>query len=331
MTSRKARSALGISFIGVGDMGQSLTFYRDVIGLTVTDSQPWSGRSLAAQWQCPPGSEAEAVLATFPGSRVGRVMLVKFHSDSRQEVRAGRETTWIGLGNLNFYNNHIHDTALRLRGAGYRFWSRPTTYEMSEAVGSPTEVVFEAPDSVPVNLVQLIRGTRTQTGDMAAFLDSHGMTPTGFTQVVTSAHYVRDMGAAVAFHRRVLGMEPLIDEVLDRPEQNNFLRLPQDARTHVVFVKGGHKFGKVALCSPINYECVDLTGRAEAPNIGYLAMGFEVPDLDEAIRRARDLGVDVVAVPQMIDLPHLGRLRAAVVRAAGSGARYHLYEGSGAE
>ena len=135
MTSRNARSALGISFIGVGDMGQSLTFYRDVIGLTVTDSQPWSGGSLAAQWQCPPGSEAEAVLATFPGSRVGRVMLVKFHADSRQEVRAGRETTWIGLGNLNFYNNHIHDTALRLRGSGYRFWSRPTTYEMSEAVG----------------------------------------------------------------------------------------------------------------------------------------------------------------------------------------------------
>ena len=190
-----------------------------------------------------------AVLATFPGSRVGRVMLVKFHADSRQEVRAGRETTWIGLGNFNFYNNHIHDTALRLSNAGYRFWSRPTTYEMSEAVGSPTEVVFEATDSVPVNLVQLIRGTRTQTGEMAAFLDSHGMTPTGFTQVVTSAHYVRDMAAAVEFHRRVLGMQPLIDEVLDRPEQNDFLRLPRDARTHVVFMKGGHMFGKVALCS----------------------------------------------------------------------------------
>ena len=34
-------------------------------------------------------------------------------------------------------------------------------------------------------------------------------------------------------------MEPLIDEILDRPEQNNFLSLPEDARTHVLFVKGG--------------------------------------------------------------------------------------------
>ena len=325
MANHPTGSALGISFIGVAHMERSLEFYRDVIGLTVTEASPWSGESLAAQWQCSSRLEAEAVLATYPGSRVGRVMLLRFHSDSRQEVRAGRETTWIGLGNLNFYNNHIHETAVRLSASGYRFWSEPTTYEMNKAVGSPTEVVFEAPDSVPVNLVQLVRGTKTQTGEMASFLDSHGMTPTGFTQVVTSAHYVRDMNSAVEFHRRVLGMEPLIDAILDRPEQNNFLNLPADARTHVVFVKG-HMFGKVALCAPLNYECVDLTGRAEAPNIGYLAMGFEVPDIDEAIDRTRSLGAEITAEPRDIDLPHLGRLRGAVVRAPGSGARYHLYE-----
>ena len=326
MASYKAGSALGISFIGVADMERSLGFYRDVIGLTVTAPCLWHGESLAAQWQSPPGLEAEAVLAAYPGSRVGRVMLLQFRTDSRREVRAGRETTWIGLGNLNFYNNHIHETAVRLSAAGYRFWSEPTTYEMNKAVGSPTEVVFEAPDAVPVNLVELVRGTQTQTGEMAAFLDSHGMTPTGFTQVVTSAHYVRDMDSAVEFHRRVLGMEPLIDAILDRPEQNNFLNLPPDARTHVVFVKG-HMFGKVALCAPLNYECVDLTGRAEAPNIGYLAMGFEVPDIDDAVARARSLGTVIAAAPRDIDLPHLGRLRGAVVRAPGSGARYHLYEG----
>ena len=326
MAGSKAGSALGISFIGIADMERSLGFYRDVIGLTVTEPHAWSGESLAAQWQAPLDMEAEAVLATYPGSRVGRVMLVRFHAEAREEVRAERETTWIGLGNLNFYNNHIHETAVRLSKAGYRFWSEPTTYEMSEAVGSPTEVVFEAPDSVPVNLVQLVRGTRTQTGEMAAFLDSHGMTPTGFTQVTTSAHYVRDMDAAVDFHRRVLGMEPLIDEILDRPEQNDFLSLPEGARTRVLFVKGGHMFGKVALCSPLNYECVDLTDRAEAPNIGYLAMGFDVPDIDDAVAVARDLGTDILADPQVIDLPHLGSLRSAVVRAPGSGARYHLYE-----
>ena len=60
-------------------------------------------------------------------------------------------------------------------------------------------------------------------------------------------------------------------------------------------------------------------------------MGFEVPDIDEAVSGARDLGVDVVAPPREIDLPHLGSLRSAVLRAAGSGARYHLYEGPGPE
>ena len=217
-------------------------------------------------------------------------------------MRAGRETAWIGLGNLNFYTYDIHGSAARLGEAGYRFWSEPTTYEMSEAVGSPTEVVFEAPDSVPVNLVQLIRGAATQTGEMAAFLDSHGMTTAGYTQVTTSAHYVRDMDTAIEFHRRVLGMEPLIDEVLDRPEQNNFLGLAEDARTRVGVREGA------ATCSE-RWRCAARSTTTawtspDGPKLRTSAIwlwGFEVPDLDRAVDRAGELGVEAPAAPQMID------------------------------
>ena len=189
-------------------MERSLEFYRDVIGLTVTEPRAWSGESLAAQWQSPADLEAEAVLATYPGSRVGRVMLLRFNAETRQEVRAeGRPGGSVSETSTSTTTTSMTRRAGSVR-AGYRFWSEPTTYEMSQAVGSPTEVVFEAPDSVPVNLVQLVRGTRTQTGEMAAFLDSHGMTPTGFTQVTTSAHYVRDMDAAVEFHRRCWEWSP---------------------------------------------------------------------------------------------------------------------------
>ena len=84
MKNNPARSALGISFIGVGDIERSLEFYRDVIGLAVTDRRDWPTESLAAQWQSEPGLAAEAVLASYPGSRVGRVMLIEFQAEHRR-------------------------------------------------------------------------------------------------------------------------------------------------------------------------------------------------------------------------------------------------------
>lgn len=319
-------STLGFSFIGVADLDRSLEFYRDIIGLDASPPVPWSERSLAEHWQAPHTEAAQTVLLGFPGSDVGRVVLVEFGGQRRREVREARERMWIGLGNLNFYTKDIEGAAKQLRSSGFDFWSDPVHYEMSEAVGSPTEVVFEAPDSVPVNLVQLVAGTATQTGEMAAFLDAHGMTRTGFTQVTTSAHYVRDIDAAVAFHDRVLGMKPLIDETLTGEGPNRLLSLPPDAKTRVVFVKGRHMFGKVALCAPLNYEAVDLAVFAEPPNIGYLAMGFDVADVSAAVSACRDLGAVVVADVHEVEFPHLGKRTAAVVRAAGSGGRYHLYE-----
>jgi catechol 2,3-dioxygenase-like lactoylglutathione lyase family enzyme len=325
-------SPLSVAIVGVEQLEQSLAFYRDVIGLEASPVTRWSGHAFEQHWRLPPGSSARAVVLGFPGSSVGRILLLEFDAPNRQFVRQPGQDRPYGIWNLNFYTYDIAGAAGDVEARGYQLWSRPTEHLIAAnagaaTVGEPTEVLFEGPDGVIINLVQLPAGEGTRVGEMRRYLDQHGTTPTGYTEVVTSAHTVRDMAAAVRFYHEVLDMGVLIDAVIDSPVSNQFLHLPPHARTHSVFVKGGHMFGKIALGQPLNYDALDLVDRAVPPNIGYLAMGFRTPDLAAAEAACRRLGVAFFSEPIEVDLPGDGRRRAMVVRAPGSGALMQIAEG----
>ena len=139
--------------------------------------------------------------------------------------------------------------------------------------------------------------------EMKAYLDSHGVTPRGFTEVATSSHRVKDREPAFAFHRDVLGQEIFIDATLGSESTNQLWTLPDEARTRATFMRGAHPFGKVVLSQPLNYRPPDFVPRAVAPNIGYLAMVFPVPDLAAALDTA-DLDPDgLVNPPTDLNLP----------------------------
>ncbi|MCS6800581.1 MAG: VOC family protein [Dehalococcoidia bacterium] len=325
-------SPLSVAIVGVERLESSLTFYRDILGLDASPETCWRGPAFEHHWRLPAGSSARAVLLAFPGSTVGRILLLEFDAPHRQVVRRPGEDRPYGIWNLNFYTYDIARAARDIEANGYQLWSRPTAHVITAsagaaAVGEPTEVLFEGPDGVVINLVQLPAGEGTRVGEMRRYLDQHGTTPTGYTEVVTSAHTVRDMTAAVRFYQEVLGMGVLIDAVLESPVSNSFLHLPPHARTHSVFVKGDHMFGKIALGQPLNYEALDLVGRAVPPNIGYLAMGFRTPDLAAAEAACRRIGVQFFSEPIVVDLPGEGWRRAMVVHAPASGALMQIAEG----
>jgi catechol 2,3-dioxygenase-like lactoylglutathione lyase family enzyme len=187
------------------------------------------------------------------------------------------------------------------------------------------EVLLEGPDGVAVNLVQPLGGPDTFTGRIRAQVERHGMTRTGFTPICTTAHCLYDMSASVSFYRDVLGMRVVLDEVLGKPETNYFLARPPNARAHTVFVAGDHFFGKVALNQPLNYEVAERLPQAHAPNVGYLAQGFAVPDLGEAVRRLEQTGTPYQwrPVPPMREF---GGERLVQLRVPGSGGFALLYE-----
>ena len=119
----------------------------------------------------------------------------------------------------------------------------------------------------------------------------------------------------------------MIDDVLDKPETNHFLDRPKGARTRATFMTSTHPFGKIALSHPLNYEAPTKGDLAVAPNIGYLAQSFLVPDLNGALKVCADIGADVYSAPVEIELPGEEPCTAAIVRNPGSGALMELIEG----
>lgn len=310
--------------IGCRKLDDSVLYYRDVIGLSASPEFQWSGADFERHWHLPRGSSARVVRMRGVDD-VGQILLLEFDAAERDDVRDLRTRTWFGLYNLNFYTPDIESATAQMAALGFPSWTEPVHHEISAAAGAPTEVLIEGPDGVLINLVQLPSARGSAAGDLSELV-APLRTRTGFTAVCTSAHRVKDLEAALAFHRSVLGLETLIDATLSKPETNRLLNLPIRARTHSMFLWSGHPLGKVVLSNPLNYSLPNLVSRAEAPNIGYLAMSFEVSELDAGIASAT-----VYSRPSVIDIPGLGRRMACVVRCPGSGALIELVEAAEAQ
>jgi catechol 2,3-dioxygenase-like lactoylglutathione lyase family enzyme len=320
-------SPLSVAVIGVEDMDRSLAFYRDLIGLSASVPITWNGESFEKLWKLPPGSSAQAVFCELPGCPVGRVLLLQFNALKRKHIRPADAARAFGLINLNFYTDDIVADTKNFSALGYKFWSEPAHYNLSAAAGTPTEVIFDGPDTVSINLVQLTStDPNTRVGQMRAYVQKHGRTPKGYTPVVTSSHVMRNMPKAMEFATKVLKTGVLIDEIMASPIQNHFLRLPEKAKTAVKFFQGNHMFGKIAASCPLNYPCMDLVPAAIAPNIGYIAQAFVVKDIAETKAAADSLRCEIYTPPMDIEIPGIGRCTTAIVRNPGSGALQQLIQ-----
>jgi hypothetical protein len=131
---------------------------------------------------------------------------------------------------------------------------------------------------------------------------------------------------ALPFYRDILGLDIIIDEVVDKDETNTLLNLKPGSKTHLVFLKGDHFFGKVVITEPLNYGIPDLVSMAVPPNIGYLAMSFPVEALESVEARCKKGDLLLLSSSIEIDLPALGKRRAMIVKTPGSGALTQLYE-----
>ncbi len=320
-------SPLAAAVIGVARLEDSLAFYRDMIGMDVIHEGRWRGDQYERYWHLPDGAGARSALLSASSSPVGRVLLLEFDVAERLQVREPGVTRAYGLFNLNFYSADIHADSERFKAAGFEFWSDPVPHDFTPDVGTPIEVVFEGPDSVAINLVELAtEDPSTRIGQMRAYVERHGRTAQGFTPVVTTSHVAEDIDSAREFYEQVLHMGVLIDDVLQTPESNHFLGLAEGSRTRVQFMQGNHMFGKIAMSQPLNYSCGSITARAVPPNIGYLAQQFLVSDVARAAATCEALKAQVFTPLTDLELPGLGRCRSTLVRNPGSGALQEIVQ-----
>lgn len=317
---------LAAAVLGVSSLATAKAFYGDVIGLQASDPEILSGPAFERHWNLPPASSAAAMLFWHGEDPVGRVLAVEFHAETRIQIPQPGDRTYRGLWNLNFYVDDIRGTTKDLQEKGYTFWSEPVGYEVSAKAGQPVEVLFDGPDGLAINLVELTGDDTTAIGKLRQEVDAYGKTSTGFTPVSTTSHSITDHAKALAFYTDVLGLHVIIDDVLNKPETNHFLGRPEGAETRATFVSGDHPFGKIALSHPLNYKAPDKGDSQVPPNIGYLAQSFLVSDLSAALQKCDVIGARRFSDPVEIMIPGAGARVSAVVRNPGSGALMELVE-----
>lgn len=321
--------SLALSIIGTGSIERFREFYAGALGLDATETLTLEGPAFERFWQLPPGSRARAVLMSVGVSKVGRVLGIEFDARARARVATGRPGPYLGYWNLNFYVQGIAEACARLERAGLRFWTRPVRNLVAGGAGAPLEAICMGPDGVAINLVEPLGPPGSTVAQLAREIEMLPRTRTGYSQVATSAHATPDIEATLRLYRDVIGMNTSIDAVLESPAVNALTGRPRDARTRTVWLRGDHPYGKVALSQPLNYALEDRASVAVAPAIGYLAQAFAVANLDAALSKVAAIGGEVRCEPQELALPgDAGLLRAALMRAPGSGALVQLHEDS---
>lgn len=329
MENVKVPDSAPVSVVAIGaeDFDASLRFYADTLGLVVIESLTWQGPEFERHWNLPSGSAAKCAILGHGTDPVGRIQIMEFAAADRKRVRPDELRRATGLFNLNIYSSDIAADYEMLKAQGFNFWSTPTQSDFGPAVGEISEAMFDGPDGVVINILQLItEDPNTLSGKILNFIADYGRTSTGFTAVATTSHNVLDMEKTLKFYYGPLKMTLFMDTVLEGADYNKAIGLPEHAQTRSVFTQGEHEYGKIALSCPMNYELPTLIPDAVAPNIGYLAQSFQVNDLEQAAGECHEMDVEVVSEPQEITLPGRGRCRAMVVRNPGSGALQEIFQ-----
>ena len=271
---------LNFAIISVDDLNKSIEFYSDVIGLRSLPIMEYETELDVNIWSVPKGTKIRQSLCHRDNSEVGQVLLIEFPNDKKNYIRTDLNAGMVrGFWNINFYVKDIYQSVEILKHKGYLPWSDPTKHQIGDQVGTPIEVIVNAPDGIAVNLVQLPENSQRESiQDMCSFFQSNGTTNKGFTEIVTTSHCVSNTENAKNFYRDALGMQVMFSDVLSTKESNKFLRRPDKGKTLITFMKGEHFYGKIALSEPLNYKVPNNIQNACPPNIGYFGQGFLIND-----------------------------------------------------
>lgn len=318
---------LSMAALSVSTLENAAAFFVDIVGMQMSDVETFGGEAFARHWRLKPGTTARACLFSVDDHPIGRVLAIEFQNVERKKIVQPGDRTYRGLWNLNFYVEDIRAVATDLTARGFTLWSKPLGWTVSETAGSPIEVLFSGPDDLCINLVQLTGGPDTVIGRLKAEIAREPHTEFGWTPIVTTSHSLTDYMKARAFYEQICGMRSILDTISADKTMNVFTARPADAVTEISFMAApSSPLGKIALSFPRNYTVPNRVPHAVAPNIGYIAQCFLLPDLDAALETCTKLGAEIFSPRVVAPFPVLGEKRAAIVRNPGSGALMQLIE-----
>lgn len=256
-----------------------------------------------------PGATGHEWLLAHPDCSLGLVRLMKLDGAAPQTDIRQDDQCWDvgGIFDLNVRVLDLARQAERMRALHWHGGAPPITWDFGAL--SVREWLVRGPDNVRLALIERV------APPLAGFDHIRE-----FSQVFNSSQIVRDMDAAVAFYRDVLGFQTVMQyEVPHFPPGPNLFGIPPGVSERiglslVILHPQGKNEGSIELVTNPGAQGRDLSANAGPPHYGMAALRFPVRGIAAfAEQLARQGHVPDIPLTQL-DLAPLGPVRMLALR-----------------
>ena len=317
ITSRVWQEAV----VSVTDIDQSARIFLEIGGY----EQKWRGpvsRSELASWGLNAEASGEALLLGPANTDDGFVRLIRFDEAGRKEPTRPGSRAWdtgcyFSLMVRVKDMEAVYDDAIAMG-----WWSETPITKLQFGDSLLNVIIFRGPDGL-----QLQGYERLSLPIPPAFPDFERISgPFNMMQMVSN----RD--ATYEFFTSVLGFDTFYNGqpyVSDEPEFMP-LGIPKNLTTEVryragiVYPVAGER-GRMEMIEIMDLDGRDFSARCDAPNLGILAVRFEVDDVEAAAGRLGDHDVPLSRDAHQVALPPYGDLRMIAAKTP-DGANVQFFE-----
>jgi catechol 2,3-dioxygenase-like lactoylglutathione lyase family enzyme len=264
--------------VGVADLDQALELWEGIFGFSELANSEGDDAELAALWQILPGDIRRQALLGIVGSEFGKLHLVEFTKPGAP-VRKGAQVFDLCPKNLDIYARDLPARVKEMQAMGIHFRTEGPAEVTAPDGTAFREIHMPAHDELNIVLLEVI-------GKEMAYSDK------GFTGVGPLIAIVDQAATERAFYADVMGMDLLSDNLIEGPEIERVVGLPNGARLDVsIWGSRSESLGQIEL---VNYQGVtgnNLYPITVPPCLGILHVTYKVTDLDTFKQKLQDAGI----------------------------------------
>lgn len=245
-------TALQRASVFVHDTERSLSFYRDILGMTVLNTLdlegPWIARRLGLD-DC----KLRITYLTAEDSPIARIGLFEVY-DPRPPVLAPPRPDVVHRGQvlLVFDSPHIPAIHRAVQAQNYPTLCPPLSLRGAKG-GTFSEYIFFDPDGVTIDLLSYTPDPGAVVSDAAVRTARPADSPNKTSPLLRTSIFVRNTEQSLALYRDILGMTVLEQREIGGPQVGRLLGL-KDCRVRATYLTAEDSpVGRIAL-----FEVLDL-------------------------------------------------------------------------
>jgi len=298
--------------ISVSNLGNSLAFFRDWIGMEVIADETLEPNEIKQLWNLPPETEARAVsLKSEPQSTV--LELIEFSPHSETTIReGGPKSRDYGLWAIAFRVKNIEAVYRGLTEKDYKFTRPPFEYHPDWVPHAVKEAVLIGPDNVTCGHFQRMTPE-----------DSHY--PKNYVRFDHCAQVVDNLDEAIKFYRDILGLDLLWRITLTDGLLDDLLETPPGTEVKTAMIDKENEKALTLQLFELSIKGKSLASVARPPNLGLFMTSFEVDDLSSLMETFKKEGIAILSGPVALHTKLHGEMRAITIEGP-SGEMVQLFE-----